>query len=81
MIDVRHQICYYEVIGGEGVTDVRNVFITREVAEELNLTPTYLIKLAKKIGLDEKEMREAGNRNYLFSVEAVEKLRNRNKSK
>lgn len=63
------------------MTDVRNVFITREVAEALDLTPTYLIKLAKKIGLDEKEMREAGNRNYLFSVEAVEKLRNRNKSK
>lgn len=68
------------VHGGENVTDVRNVFITREVAEELNLTPTYLIKLAKKMGLNEAEMREAGNRNYLFSKEAVEKLKNRNKS-
>lgn len=65
--------------GGENVTDVRNVFITREVAEKLGLTPTYLIKLAKKIELDETEMREAGNRNYLFSKEAVEKLKNRNK--
>jgi hypothetical protein len=61
------------------VTDVREVFITREVADELNLTPTYLIKLAKKMGLSETEMREAGNRNYLFSKEAVEKLRNRSK--
>jgi hypothetical protein len=69
------------VHGGENVTDVRNVFITREVAEELNLTPTYLIKLAKKMELNEAEMREAGNRNYLFSKEAVEKLKNRNKSK
>nr|DAZ36879.1 MAG TPA: hypothetical protein [Caudoviricetes sp.] len=69
------------VHGGENVTDVRNVFITREVAEELNLTPTYLIKLAKKMELNETEMREAGNRNYLFSKEAVEKLKNRNKSK
>lgn len=60
------------------MTDVRNVFITREVAEELNLTPTYLIKLAKKMGLGESEMREAGNRNYLFSKEAVSKLRDRN---
>lgn len=60
------------------MTDVRNVFITREVAEDLNLTPTYLIKLAKKMGLNETEMREAGNRNYLFSKEAVEKLRHRN---
>lgn len=63
------------------MTDVRNVYITREVAEELGLTPTYLIKLAKKIGLNESEMREAGNRNYIFSKEAVEKLRNRNKNK
>lgn len=61
------------------MTDVRDVFITREVAEDLNLTPTYLIKLAKKMGLNETEMREAGNRNYLFSKEAVEKLRYRNK--
>lgn len=60
--------------------DVRKVYITREVAEKLNLTPTYLIKLAKKMGLSESEMREAGNRNYLFSEEAVEKLRNRNNS-
>lgn len=61
------------------MTDVRNVFITREVADMLGLTPTYLIKLAKKMKLDETEMREAGNRNYLFSSEAVEKLKNRNK--
>lgn len=65
--------------GGENVADVRDVFITREVAEELGLTPTYLIKLAKKMELDKTEMREAGNRNYLFSKEAVEKLKNRNK--
>lgn len=63
------------------MTDVRNVYITREVAEELGLTATYLIKLAKKMGLNESEMREAGNRNYIFSKEAVEKLRNRNKNK
>lgn len=61
------------------MTDVRKVFITREVADELGLTPTYLIKLAKKMRLNETEMREAGNRNYLFSAEAVEKLKNRNK--
>lgn len=57
------------------MSDVRKVFITREVAEKLQLTPTYLIKLAKKIRLNEKEMREAGSRNYLFSEEAVEKLK------
>lgn len=56
------------------MTDVNKVFITREVAEKLNLTPTYLIKLAKKIGLNDTEMREAGSRNYIFSEEAVKKL-------
>lgn len=61
------------------MSDVREVFITREVAEKLNLTPTYLIKLAKKMQLNESEIREAGNRNYLFSKEAVEKLEKRNK--
>lgn len=57
------------------MADVRDVYITREVAEKLKLTPTYLIKLAKRIGLDETEMREAGSRNYLFSIEAIDKLR------
>lgn len=59
------------------MTDVREVYITREVADKLNLTPTYLIKLAKKLNLNESEMREAGSRNYLFNKEAVEKLKMR----
>lgn len=57
------------------MNDVRNVYITSEVAAKVGVTPTYLIKLAKKVGLEEYEMREAGSRNYLFSQEAVEKLR------
>lgn len=61
------------------MSDVTKVFITKEVAEKLSLNSSYLIKLAKKMGLSEKEMREAGNRNYLFSEEAVKKLHNRNK--
>lgn len=56
------------------MTDVRKVYVTREVAEKLNLTPTYLIKLAKKLNLSESEMRSAGSRNYLFSEEALAKL-------
>ncbi len=59
------------------MTDVRDVYITREVADKLSLTPTYLIKLAKKLDLSETEMREAGSRNYLFSKGAVEKLKMR----
>lgn len=69
----------YFVLGGEYMTSVQDVFITREVAEKLHLTPTYLIKLAKKLELNDDEMREAGNRNYLFSKEAVAKLEMRHK--
>ena len=57
------------------MNDVRKVFITKEAAEQLDLNPSYVIRLGKKIGLKEHEMREAGNRNYLFTEEAVEKLR------
>jgi len=60
------------------MTSVKDVFITKEVADELNLTPTYLIKLAKKSKLSDDEMRGAGRRNYLFSKEAVMKLKIRN---
>ena len=61
------------------MTSVQDVFITREVADKLNLTPTYLIKLAKKLNLNDDEMREAGQRNYLFSREAVSKLEMRDR--
>ena len=57
------------------MSDVRKVFITREVADKLGLNTAYTIRLAKKIELSPSEMREAGSRNYLFSEEAVEKLR------
>lgn len=61
------------------MTDVRNVFITKEVAEILGINPSYLLRLAKSMKFSPSEMREAGKRNYLFSKEAVEKIRNRNK--
>lgn len=57
------------------MNDARKVFITKEAAEQLNLNPSYVIRLGKKIGLEENEMREAGSRNYLFTEEAIEKLR------
>ena len=70
----RNNISTYEreVIG---LTDVNDVFITSEAAREVGLNASYMIKLAKKIGLNNKEMREAGNRNYLFSREALEKIK------
>lgn len=61
------------------MTSVKNVFITNEVAEKLNLNPSYLIKLAKSLNLNDDEMRPTGKRGYLFSKEAVEKIRNRHK--
>ncbi len=59
------------------MTSVKNVYITQEVAEELGLNPSYLIKLAKTLKLNDDEMRATGKRGYLFSKEAVEKLRQR----
>lgn len=59
------------------MSDVRDIFITKEVAEKLGINPSYLLRLAKSMKLTESEMREAGKRNYLFSKEAVEKLRKR----
>jgi len=61
------------------MTDVRKVFITKEVAEILNINPSYLLRLAKSMKFSPSEMREAGKRNYLFSEEAVEKLKTRRK--
>jgi len=57
------------------MTDVRKVYITKEAADLVGLNSSYLIRLAKKIGLDESEMREAGNRNYIFSDVAIKKLK------
>ncbi len=80
MIDIRHRTYYYNKRRKEGrsMSDVRKVFITKEAADKLGLNPSYLIKLAKSMNLSEAEMREAGNRNYLFSEEAIEKIKKRN---
>lgn len=59
------------------MTDVRDIFVTAEVAKQLDLTPAYVIRLAKTMEFDESEFREAGKRNYMFSKEAVEKIKGR----
>jgi len=59
------------------MTDVRTVFTTTEVAKKLDVSSGYVLRLAKEMNFSEKEMRDAGKRNYLFSIEAVEKLKNR----
>jgi hypothetical protein len=57
------------------MSDVREVYVTAEVAKILDITPAYLIRLAKSINLDESQFREAGKRNYLFSKESVELIK------
>lgn len=77
---MRHATCYNKKKEGLcRMTDVRKVYITKEVAEILEINPSYLLRLAKSMKFSAAEMREAGKRNYLFSAEAVEKLKNRNK--
>lgn len=58
------------------MSDVREVYVTAEVAKILDITPAYLIRLAKSINLSESQFREAGKRNYIFSKEAIEVIKN-----
>ena len=57
--------------------DVRDVFTTTEVAKMLDITSSHLVRLIKEMDFSEKEVRQAGKGSYLFSLEAVKKLKNR----
>ena len=59
------------------MSDVRTVFTTAEVDQMLQLTPSYVLRIAATMKFEPEEFRSAGKRNYLFSQEAVEKLRKR----
>jgi len=61
------------------MSNVKDVFITAEVAEMLGITSSHLLRLIKTINFSDTEVRSAGKRNHLFSKEAIEKLKNRNK--
>lgn len=56
------------------MSDVRLTFVTKELADKFDMTSNYIIQVAKSLNLNESEMREAGKRTYLFSVEAVKKI-------
>ena len=56
------------------MANVQEVFITKELADKFDMTPNYIIQVAKGLNLSDTEMREAGKRTYLFSSEAVEKI-------
>lgn len=59
------------------MSDVRTVFTTSEVAEMLQITPSYLLRVARNMNFSPSEFRSAGKRNYLFSQEALLKLKRR----
>lgn len=65
------------------MSDVREVYVTAEVAKILDFTPAYLIRLAKSLNdngaFDETMFREAGKRNYIFSDKAVDIIREKTK--
>lgn len=54
------------------MADVRQVYITTEVSRLLDITPAYLIRLAKSLNLSEYDFRETVKGSYLFNENAVE---------
>lgn len=56
------------------MTTVKEVFITKEAADQLGISTQHLIRKGKDL-LNDDEMREAGKRNYLFTKEGIEKIR------
>ncbi|MEA5034225.1 AraC family transcriptional regulator [Cloacibacillus evryensis] len=57
------------------MSDVREIFTSYEAAQLAPLNQVYLVRLAKKIGLNESEMRATGSGIYLFSKEGLDKIR------
>lgn len=59
--------------------DVKKVYITKEVADQLGINPSYLIRVAKELKengvITDNDLRTAGIRNYLFNDRAVNELR------
>ncbi|EOU1808408.1 hypothetical protein [Clostridium perfringens] len=59
--------------------NVQKIKITSEVAKELDLNPSYLIRIAKELKLNgtikDTDLRLAGKRNYLFNENAINELR------
>lgn len=63
------------------MSDVREVFITAEVSRQLDITPAYLVRLAKKLELPESDFRETGKGSYLFNLNALETIKSNLKKK
>lgn len=63
------------------MSDVREVFITAEVSRQLDITPAYLIRLAKTLDLSETDFRETIKGSYLFNENAIETIKSKLKRK
>ena len=63
------------------MSDVRDVFITAEVSKELDITPAYLIRLAKTLNFSETAFRETSKGSYLFNRNAIEFIKSNLKRK
>ena len=63
------------------MSDVRGVFITAEVSRQLDITPAYLIRLAKSLNLSESDFREIRKGSYLFNQNAVDVIKSKLKRK
>jgi len=59
------------------MTDVREVYITGEISKELDITPAYLIRLAKSLDLPETDFRETHKGSYLFNQRAVDIIKSK----
>lgn len=56
------------------MSDVRQTYITAEVAERLGISTSYLLRLVKETEFTPDELRSAGKRTHLFSEKAIAKL-------
>lgn len=67
------------------MSDVNKVFITKEVADKLDLNSSYLIRLAKSLiedgQLTNSDVRAAGKRNYIFNEKSIQVIKNNLKRK
>lgn len=63
------------------MSDVREVFITAEVSRQLDITPAYLVRLAKSLRLPETDFRETSKGSYLFNKKAIETIKSNLKRK
>ena len=61
------------------MTNVKEVFITKEVSEMLDINAAYLLRLAKKLtesgNIKPEDMRPAGKRNYIFNTNAIDEIK------